>query len=89
MQVIYARKEEIIHCAFVVFVSLGNGKLAQHQGPKDVEMFTEEQADHLVDRINAVKTIDPAHWIFDKGDPYKELRNLEDEYYARETGEDL
>ncbi|AIK68294.1 hypothetical protein P10VF_081 [Rhizobium phage vB_RleM_P10VF] len=87
MQVIYGRKEELSYGAFAVFVSLGNGKIAQHQGPLKADLFTEEQADRLVDRINETKTIDPSYWIFDNGDPYKELRNLEDEYYARMTGE--
>ncbi|QIG69611.1 hypothetical protein EVB81_042 [Rhizobium phage RHph_I46] len=87
MQILYSRKEEISNGAFAVFASLGNGKLAQHQGPKNFDLFTEEQADKLVEKINETKIIDPSYWIFDNGDPYKEIRNLEEEYYARMTGE--
>jgi hypothetical protein len=87
MKVAFAFKEEIASGAFAVFAALGQGKLAQHNGPVNADLFTEDQADALVARVSAACEINPVHWIFDNGDPYKELRNLEDEYYARMVGE--
>lgn len=87
MNIVFTFKEEIAAGAFAVFAALGGGKLAQHNGPVNADLFTEAQADALIERVNAVREINPVHWIFDNGDPYKELRNLEDEYYARVTRE--
>ena len=87
MKILYANKDEIISGAFAVYVTLGAGKFAYHEGPKDYAYFTEEQANKLIAKIEWAKEINPAHWDFGAPDPYKELRNLEDEYYARMAGE--
>jgi hypothetical protein len=48
--------------AYYVRALVGPGKFMFHEGPREVEFFTREQAESLAVRVNAAKSINAAHW---------------------------
>lgn len=85
IQIAYVTEVEIADGLFVVEAKTADGRWFQHQGPKGVGYFTDEEADRLVGRILSALRIDTQYWIDGSGDyygtPAHEYALLEAEYY--------
>lgn len=55
--------EEIEADIFVVEARGRDGRWFQHQGPKDANFFTRQQAERLVARVIAAGEIDEQYWV--------------------------
>lgn len=62
MKIRYIGTEELHPGCWVVFVNTSNGRTLYHNGPKDCDYFTKEQADKLASRIQSSGIIDLSHW---------------------------
>jgi hypothetical protein len=67
IKIAYVTAEDIHDGSHVVEAKTADGRWFQHQGPKNADLFTAEQAWSLVRRVRAAGQIDPQFWTDGQG----------------------
>lgn len=85
IEIVYVNAEDVHDGSHVVSAKTADGRWFQHQGPKNADLFTEEQAWSLVRRVREAGRIDPQFWNDGQGGYYgtedHEYALIEAEYY--------
>ena len=84
IQIAYVTFEDIADGSCVVEAKTASGRWYQHQGPKNADLFTIDQAIKLVDRVRAAGCIDTQYWddgVGGYGTEEHEYALIEAEYY--------
>jgi hypothetical protein len=81
----YAGLYRIEKGLYTLDAKLSDGSWVYHEGPRNYAYFTKAEAEALLARVRCAMQINLKHWS-NGSDPYKDLRQMEDEYYDNMIG---